>query len=100
MLRTYRTKVTSTMDRGLDWNEIENELQKALNAVRERKLALLYRGPVSERSTSGDVTQLTNESNVSVASGTAGSEMTDVESLSMALQSTSMADEVSVVLGE
>jgi WD40 repeat protein len=100
MLRTYRTKVTSTMDRGLDWNEIENELQKALNAVRERKLALLYRGPVSERSASGDVTQLTNESNVSVASGTAGSEMTDVESLSMALQSTSMADEMSVVLGE
>ena len=100
MLRTYRTKVASTTDRGLDLDEVENELQKTLNAVRVRKVALQYRATVSERSTSGDVTQMTNESNSSMTTGTAESETNDIESLRVLLQETSVADDVPVHSGE
>ena len=100
MLRTYRSKVESTTDKGLDLDEVENELQKTLNAVRVRKVALQYRASVSERSTSGDVTQMTNESNSSMITGTAGSETNDVESLRILLQRTSVADDEPVHAAE
>lgn len=98
MLRTYRTRVISTTDKGLDWSEIENELQKSLNAVRVRKVATQYIGPIGERSTSGDVTPMTNDPSISMASGAAGSEMSEVESLRVLLQTTSVADGEPVVL--
>lgn len=98
MLRTYRTRVISTTDKGLDWSEIENELQKSLNAVREKKVVTQYIGPISERTTSGDVTQMTNDPSISMASGAAGSEMSEVESLRVLLQTTSVADGEPVVL--
>ena len=84
MLQTFRTKVSSTVERGFDWDEVENELQKTLNAVRVKKVAELYRGNASERSTSGDVTQMTNESSISMLP--AGSETSDVEGLRMLLE--------------
>jgi hypothetical protein len=93
MLKTYRTKVTLCADRGVDWGEVENELQKTLNAVREKKVALRYTAIASERSTSGDATQMTNESETSLAAGTAVSETSDVESLRLLLQRTSVADD-------
>lgn len=93
MLKSYRTKVSSTTYRGLEWKEVENELQMTLNAVRERIVALQYRGTVSERSTSGDVTQMTNGSNTSAIVGTIGSETIDVENLRELFQRTSVADE-------
>jgi WD40 repeat protein len=92
MLRTYRAKVVLTVDRGIDWSEIEAELQRVLDAVRERKGLGRDRESVSE-----DVTGMTNESNTSTIDGVGGS---DVESLRVLLQKVSVGNGGTVAIGE
>lgn len=97
VLKMFRTRVMNTVEHGLNWDEVESELQKTLNAVRVKKMAELYQGTASERSTGGEVTQMAGESNISTLLIT-GSETSDVESLRLLLGRTSVEDEEAMQL--
>ena len=101
MLRTFRGKVASTVvERGVNWDEVENELVRTLEKVRERRMSERYRAVSgSESATSADVTGLTVETGTDMSMSLlarSGSEASDVESLRVLMERSSVADEEAV----